>query len=262
MDYSESSHLSPGRHQPDEVANSSHHYASWWEEDAAVPANYFDPTSMLAGPGASPAGIDSTTAADGAQLDGTRSRGSSSNSNSGDTTCRGGSPQDEAGGSQQGSGRRGRKPLTADQIKRRREQNRRSQKNFRLKKDGRIAQLEHELQETTRHNELLEQHICTLRAQIPAAARSQIPGSWTHQHGDVVGAFEGGSEMMTDMSTALGEHAWLSQGGVTLSESDAFEWDAEGGVFGGSEYGGMAFDVARFDTFGTQGVAGRHHASF
>ncbi|KAB5570808.1 hypothetical protein GE09DRAFT_1104818 [Coniochaeta sp. 2T2.1] len=261
MEYTESSHFTPGHHQPDEVANSSHHYTSWWEEDAAVPANYFDPTSMLAGPGASPAGIDNTTAADGAQLDGIRSRGSSSNSNSGDATCRGESSQDEAGGSQQGSGRRGRKPLTADQIKRRREQNRRSQKNFRLKKDGRIAQLEHELQETTRQNELLEKHICTLRAQIPAAARREIPGSWTNQHADVVGAFEGGSEMMTGMSTSPGDHAWWSQGGATLSDSDAFEWDAEGGGFGGSEYGGMAFDVATIHAFGAQGAAGRH-ASF
>ena len=117
MKYSGSSpHFTPSDHL-DDVGNSSHSPASWWQEDSACRANYFDPTSMLADLGDSPAGIDNTIAADGAQLIGIQSRGSSSDSSSGDGTCRGGTSPDEAGGSQQGSSRRGRKPLTADQVK-------------------------------------------------------------------------------------------------------------------------------------------------
>src|SRR4051794_40803040 len=60
-------------------------------------------------------------------------------------------------------------------LQRRREQNRRSQKNYRQRKDSRISDLEMELRETTRQNELLEQQILALQRRNGTLSSASSP---------------------------------------------------------------------------------------
>ncbi|KAJ9156861.1 hypothetical protein NKR19_g4095 [Coniochaeta hoffmannii] len=98
-------------------------------------------------------------------------------------------PSEEA--PQRGPKRHRRKPLTAEQLDRRREQNRQSQKNYRQRKDNRISDLERELEETRRQNEHLEQLIIALQRQItsPSGSHDELDGGDLLTGGGAVGDY-------------------------------------------------------------------------